>query len=481
MTAIELWQWDELVAASGGAADRRFNGPITGISIDTRTLGRDELFVALKDQRDGHEFVSAAFERGAAAALVSRDYVRQPGDGALVRVEDPLGGLERIGIAARARLAPDALVVAVTGSAGKTGTKEMLRAALAELGPVHASDKSFNNHWGVPLTLARMPANTRFAVFEIGMNHPGEILPLSRMVRPHIAIVTTVEPVHLAQFGSVEEIADAKAEIFAGLGPGGIAILNRDNPHYLRLGVAARRAGARIIAFGRAADADVRLLEVRSSPPGQTMTVDLEGATIEAGLSIPGEHIAMNALAVFAVARLAAARCEDTSRAFATALGALRRLVPPPGRGTRTQLEIGAATALLIDESYNANPASMRAALATMAGVPRDQFGRRIAVLGDMLELGAEGPSLHSDLKSALDEAGVDLVFASGPLMRHLFQVLPPERRGGWAEHADGLKAPLLATVTGGDVVMVKGSNGSRMAPLVEALKSKYSSAVERA
>ena len=459
-----LWSFDELVRACGGRPERETGAPITGLSIDTRTLEPGDLFVALKDQRDGHAFVTQAFKAGAAAALVADGYEPHPDDGPLIRVRDTLAGLEAIGRAARARLSGDARVIAVTGSAGKTGTKEMLRAGLARLAPTHAADKSFNNHWGVPLTLARMPAATRYGVFEIGMNHAGEITPLTRMVRPHVAIVTTVEAVHLAQFPSVEAIADAKGEIFLGLEPGGAAIINRDNPHFERLRGHAEAAGARVVTFGQDARADVRPKMLELAADGTSIELDLGGRTVRYRVAVPGTHIALNSLAV-------AAAFQDVGADVEQALAVLADLAPPPGRGVRSELPYGDGRILLIDETYNANPASMRAALAVLGTVPRAQHPRRIAVLGDMLELGPDEKQHHLALKPAIDAAGADLVFACGPNMEHLFAALEPGRQGGWAERSDGLVEPLLAALKPGDALMIKGSNGSRMGPLADALR----------
>ena len=461
-----LWTFDDLVGAAGGRAERATGRSVTGLSIDTRTLAAEDLFVALKDRRDGHDFVGAAFAAGAAAALVSETYEAKPGDGPLVRVPDVQAALEALGRAARARLSADARVIAVTGSAGKTGTKDMLRAALSRLGPTHGADKSFNNHWGVPLTLARMPAATRFGVFEIGMNHAGEIGPLSRMVRPHVAIVTTVEPVHLAQFSNVEAIADAKAEIFEGIEPGGTAVLNRDNVHFETLRRHAGEAGARVVSFGQDARADVRPKALEIAAEGTSIEIEIGGREIRYRVGVPGIHIAMNALAVAAAIEAAGADAEQ-------ALAALATVAPPPGRGVRTELPLAGGHILLIDESYNANPASMRAAFAVLGTVPRAAYRRRIAVLGDMLELGPEEKAHHLALKEAVDAAGTDLVFASGPNMEHLFAALPPERRGVWALRAEEIEEPLVARLEPGDVVMIKGSNGSRMGLLAEALRKR--------
>jgi UDP-N-acetylmuramoyl-tripeptide--D-alanyl-D-alanine ligase len=462
-----LWTFSELSAALGSEPEGGVDQPITGISIDTRTLQAGDLFVALKDQRDGHDFVSSAFEAGAAAALVSESYVRQPTDGALFRVPETLKGLEALGRAARARLSSSARVVAVTGSAGKTGTKEMLRACLAHLGATHASEKSYNNHWGVPLTLARMPRETQFGIFEIGMNHAGEIRPLTKMVRPHAAIVTTVEAVHLEYFPSVEAIADAKGEIFEGLVPGGTAIIKYDNPHADRLKAIAGRCGAKPVTFGFGANADVRGEDLKLDHDGSALTVRFRERCISLRLAMPGRHIAENALAVAAAIEAIGADVEE-------ALSVLADLQPPAGRGARSLLHIGGGEALLIDESYNANPASMRAALATLASVPRQKFSRRIAVLGDMLELGADAPALHEGLKDAVEEAGIDLIFACGPHMKGLYDALPKSKKGGYASTSSSLQGTLLSNLRRGDVIMVKASNGTRLGSVVAALKAQF-------
>jgi UDP-N-acetylmuramoyl-tripeptide--D-alanyl-D-alanine ligase len=476
MTSEALWTPELLVAAANAQLDGTIAHMITGFSIDTRSIAAGDVFVALKDVRDGHEFVTTAFKAGAAAALVASSYVRKPGDGALIRVDDPLRALERIGIAARTRLSPDARVIAVTGSVGKTGTKEMLRACLTPLGRTHAADKSFNNHWGVPLTLARMPAGTRYGVFEIGMNHPGEITPLVRMVRPHVAVITTVEPVHLAAFPSVEAIADAKAEIFDGLEAGkGVAILNRDNSHFARLAAACQACGARSVSFGQAAEATYRASAIQAGPDGSVITLvraGTQGLTYRIGA--PGLHLAQNSLAV--VAALDAVGAD-----LARVLPVLAQVTAPQGRGARSKLATPTGHVLLIDESYNANPASMRAALAAMATVPRatgNAIGaRRIAVLGDMLELGPQSVALHRELSSAIDAADVDLVFASGTHMKALHMDICPSVRAAWSERSDGLVEPLLAVVRAGDVIVVKGSLGSRMAVVVDALKVRFQGA----
>jgi UDP-N-acetylmuramoyl-tripeptide--D-alanyl-D-alanine ligase len=459
--AEALWTWEELVRATGGVADGTPAVPIVGFSIDTRAIAPGEVFVALTDKRDGHEFVPAAFDRGASAALVRNDYVGAPADGALLRVEDPLKGLEAIARAARAR--SDARIVAVTGSVGKTGTKEALRACLSRLGQTHAAEKSFNNHWGVPLTLARMPADSRYGVFEIGMNHAGEITPLAKLVRPHVAIITTVEPVHLQFFESVTAIAEAKAEILSGIEPGGTAVLNRDNTFFALLNERARAHGARVVSFGQSEAADVRPEVLRLGANGSDVIARAGHRRVAYRLGAPGAHIAQNSLAVIAALIALDADIEG-------GVGALASLTAAKGRGARIEVKRADGAILLVDESYNANPASMRSALAAMATMSREQYPRRIAVLGDMLELGEEAGRLHEELKEAVDAAEADLVFACGPHMQRLFQVLPAAQQGEWANTSDGIEAALVATVRGGDVVMIKGSLGSRMVPLVEVL-----------
>jgi len=456
------------MVATGGQCAGDPATAVSGFSIDSRSLEAGDGFIAIRgDNRDGHGFVGSALERGAACAVVEEAFPK--GDEArMVRVIDTFDALNDLGRAGRART-ERAVVIAVTGSVGKTGTKEALRLALEPAGTVHASSKSFNNHWGVPLTLANMPRDVAYGVFEIGMNHPGEIDALTKLVRPHIAIVTTVAPVHLGFFGSVEEIADAKAEIFHGLEPGGTAVLNRDNPHYERLAAHARKHGAEIVSFGEEEGANARLVACELGPDGSAVTADILGETVTYRLRVPGRHVVQNSLAVLAAVKLAGAGLAEA----AEALGAVQAQA---GRGQRLVIETKAGPVAIVDESYNANPASMRAALSTLGLAPRSAYKRRVAVLGDMLELGEEGPKLHRELAEAVDGAGVDVVFACGKLMSSLFQALPPGRQGGYAATSEELAPALLEGVRPGDIVMVKGSLGSRMAPLVEALRRRFES-----
>ena len=438
-----------------------------GVSIDTRTLEPGSLFVAIRGERDGHDFVGVALAKGAAAAVVAEDCASDmAGHGTLLVVREPLAAMEALGRTARAR--STAKVVAVTGSVGKTGTKEALRHVLGAQGATHASAASYNNHWGVPLTLARMPANARFGVFEIGMNHPGEILPLTAMVRPHVALVTTIAPVHIEHFASLDAIADAKGEIFTGLEPGGTAIINADQPHAARLKAHALASKAgRVVTFGADEGSDIWLRSVALGDDGSAVEASIFGRPIAYRLGSPGRHLAMNSLAVLAAVYALGADAE----AAALALAEVR---PPVGRGERIMLRAPGGAFTLVDESYNANPASMRAALDNLGRAPTGQGGRRIAVLGDMLELGAHGAEMHRGLAPAVEEAGVDLVFAAGPLMRAMWDALPSRRRGAYAQNAEALAAELLDALGAGDVVMVKGSLGSRMGPIVRAAQARY-------
>lgn len=465
-----LWTVHELAMAMDAIIAGRIvdtpEGAVGGISIDTRTLEKGDAFFAITgESSDGHDYVEAALSRGAALCVVARHrYAQLPAGLSVLVVDDVLKAMEAAGRAARAR--SRARIVGVTGSVGKTTTKEALRLALNADGLTHASAASYNNHWGVPLSLARLPRAAAYGVFELGMNHAGEIEPLVKMVRPHVGVITTIEPVHIAQFPSVEAIADAKAELFTGIEPGGAVVLNRDNPYFDHLANIARRLGiSTIIGFGESSDAQARLLSLAMQPQSSTAIADIMGTTVSFKVGLPGRHIVQNALAVLAAAKLAGAD-------LCLAAMALASLGPPPGRGVRTPIAVKGGLATVIDESYNANTASMRAALSVLAVTPVEGRGRRIAVLGDMLELGIAGEDLHRGL--APDTAPVDLVFCAGPLMRALWDALPEKRRGAWAPDAAALLPIVAERLRGGDVVMVKGSNGSRMGPLVRALVERF-------
>src|SRR6516165_2119820 len=463
-----LWSVEAMAAAMGAERAGPLPTGVPGISIDSRTLQRGEAFFAITgDNRDGHDFVRAALDRGAGLAVVAADrrgrFVK---DAPLLLVPDVLAGLRELARAARVR--SEAKIVAITGSVGKTGTKDALRLALAKDGATHVSVASYNNHWGVPLSLARCPASARYAVFEIGMNHAGEIEPLARLVRPHVAIITAIEPVHLEFFGSLEAIADAKAEIFLGLERGGAAVINRDNPQFAQLERSAQNANVeRIVSFGEHARADARLMKCSLQSDTSTVQARIFGTDVTYKLGAPGRHLVLNSLAVLAAAVLVGAD-------LALAALALVDLQPASGRGARLTLDMPGGKALLIDESYNANPASMRAALALLGHADVGPLGRRIAVLGDMLELGPRGAELHRELAMAVLAHDVDLVFCCGPLMHALWEALPSRRKGGYAETAAALESHVLGAVQPGDAVMVKGSLGSRMAPIVKALQSRY-------
>ena len=458
-----LWTRDELLAAIDGEYVGVLPAAVTGISIDTRTLSAGELFFAIKGERtDGHAFIEQAFAAGAALAIVSRDF-RGDASGPFLRVDDTLEALNALGRAGRNRSA--ARIIAVPGSVGKTGAKEMLRLMLGRLGSVHASDKSYNNHWGVPLSLARLPREAAYAVFEIGMNHSGEITPLTKMVRPHAAIITTIAPAHMQSFADVEEIAEAKAEIFQGLELGGAAILNKDNEYFHLLAARAREGGAgQIIGFGKQQGAEARLESVEAGASGSAVTAALLGEPVSYRLGAPGEHLVMNSLAAIAAIKAVGG---DASRAAQ----ALKGFGAPPGRGAQSVHEIAGGSLRLIDESYNANPVSMAAALAVLNTVGK---GRKLAVLGDMLELGPQSAAMHRGLADPIAEAGVDLVYCCGPEMRALFEALPEARRGAKAQQSAGLKDALLAALRPGDTVMIKGSLGSRMGLIVDSLKQQF-------
>jgi len=463
-----LWTLSAFVEAAGGRVKGDAGQEITGISIDSRTVQPGEAFVAIRgDRLDGHDYVVAALEAGASLALVSESKLPElPEDGRYVIVSDPLEALRKLGVAARLRT--HARIVAVTGSVGKTGTKEALRLTLESSGKVHASVASFNNHWGVPLTLARMPADTDFGVFEIGMNHPGEITPLVKMVRPHVAVITTVQPVHLEFFDSVEKIAQAKAEIFEGLEPDGIAVLNKDNLQFDLLKFLAVTAGVpRIYTFGEDPSADSHVQNVAGYPSGSSVDAVILGQEITYKIGAAGKHHVKNSLAVLT------AVC-DLGGDLAKAGLALDGMRAPKGRGEVNRLPLNGGDVFLIDESYNANPASMRAALAVLGQAPVKRPGRRIAVIGDMRELGTDADRLHADLSRPIEEAGIDAVYCAGPHMHALWEELPQKLRSHYAEDAKGLEDVLLSDVRPGDVVMIKGSLGTRMGPLVEALKKEY-------
>ncbi|HEV7598772.1 MAG TPA: UDP-N-acetylmuramoylalanyl-D-glutamyl-2,6-diaminopimelate--D-alanyl-D-alanine ligase [Bradyrhizobium sp.] len=463
-----LWTLSDMAEAMRATVSGALPNAITGLSIDSRTISPGEAYFAIKgDVHDGHDFVAAALKAGAALAVIeAAQREKFPADAPLLIVDDVLAGLVSLAHASRARLS--ARIIAVTGSVGKTSTKEALRRVLGAQGETHASAASFNNHWGVPLSLARCPASAQFAIFEIGMNHAGEIEPLVKMVRPHVAVITTVEPVHLEFFSGIEAIADAKAEIFVGLEPGGAAVLNRDNPQFARLRRRAKKLGiSRIVSFGADQKSEARLIDVSLHAACSAVHADILGHDVTYKLGMPGRHMAMNSLSVLAAASLAGAD-------LALAGLALSQAQPAAGRGVRHRLEVGSGEATLIDESYNANPASMAAALNVLGAAAVGPHGRRIAVLGDMLELGPTAAQLHRGLIDAVRANHIDLVYCCGALMRNLWDALSSGKRGGYAESADALESQVLAAIRAGDVIMVKGSLGSKMKTIVAALEKRF-------
>ena len=466
---VPLWTSAEAASATGGRAPDSWSA--TGVSIDSRSVEAGDLFVALAGpNHDGHDFVQAAFEREAAAAMVSRQPKARPEGAPLLLVVDTFEGLRTL--AGRARERSAAHFVAITGSVGKTGTKEMLARALAGCGTTHASAGNLNNHIGVPLSLARLPQDATYGVFEVGMNHPGEISPLSRLLRPQTALITTIAAAHTEFFSGLDAVADAKAEIFEGLEGGGTAVLNRDNAYFDRLAAAARSAGAgRIVSFGESGQAEARLLAWEPGAEGGAVTAAIDGAELRYEIAYTGRHWALNSVAALACVHAAGAAVEQ-------AASALRTLGPGAGRGVRHRIPVEGGFCALIDESYNASPAAVRAAIATLAETaPLAPGARRIAVLGDMLELGEAAARWHAELAGDLDAAGIDLVFTAGPLMAHLHRALDPARRGAHAAQSEDLTDILRAELRAGDVVLIKGSLGSRMGPVVQRLAADRSAA----
>ncbi|NEK21118.1 UDP-N-acetylmuramoyl-tripeptide--D-alanyl-D-alanine ligase [Sulfitobacter sp. JBTF-M27] len=466
---MSLWTSAEAAAATGGRAVGDW--ACNGVSIDTRTLEPGDLFVALKDVRDGHEFVAQALEKGAAAALVSRIPDGVAEDAPLLIVDDVLAGLEALGRAARARTA--AKVAAVTGSVGKTSTKEMLLAMLSDQGRTHASVASYNNHWGVPLTLARMPKDTEFAIIEIGMNHPGEIAPLARTAQPDVAMVTTVAAAHLEAFENVAGIAVEKASIFEGVKPGGVAVINADIEHAAILMAKAVDRRLRELEFGEHGF-QFKLLDVNVQDDTTVVQADADGTPLLFKIATPGRHFAMNGLGALAVV-------QALGGDLALAAQSLGRWSPYKGRGVRERIlldPVETHLALdLIDDSYNANPTSMAASLEVLAAaavtndIGRLSKGRRIAFLGDMKELGGDAEALHAGLAHLEAMKNIDMVHCVGPLMRALYEALPEHQRGAWTETSDEMVAGLRQKLDSGDVVLAKGSLSMKLGLIVDAIR----------
>lgn len=465
-----LWTSAEVIKATNGACSGTWSAE--GVSIDSRTVKPGDLFVALKGPNfDGHAYVLAALKNGAAAAIVESDIKDSDNyHNRLVMVKDTFAALGNLGTASRAR--SKAKIIAVTGSVGKTGTKEALRLGLSGVGKTHATEGNLNNHLGVPLTLARMPADAEFGVFELGMNHAGEIAPLSKMVRPHAAIITTVEAAHLEFFNSVADIADEKAAIMAGLEPGGTIVLPRDNAQHARLLAAAKTYKvANIVSFGTSGDSAARLVSWSLTPDGTQVAAEFDGERITYDMIVSGRHWALNSVAAIAAVRAIGAD-------FHRAAGTLAKLAAPEGRGARKTVNVAGGSILVIDESYNASPAAVRVLAETMAQMHQPVGGtlggkgggRLILALGDMLELGNGAAALHAGLAPSLKADEIDLVFTAGPLMENLHKALPSEMRGGHAKDSTALAPLVTAAVRAGDVVAIKGSHSSHMERVVAAL-----------
>ena len=467
MSKNPLWTAQDVAAATSGTPIGDWAA--SGVSIDSRSVEPGDLFIALVGPNfDGHDYVADALGKGAAAAMVHRPPRSVDPDAPLVIVDDTMEALTALGTYARLRFG--GTVVAVTGSVGKTSTKEALRTALSAQKPTFATTGNLNNHWGVPLSLSRMPAGHAYGVLELGMNHAGEIEPLSRLCKPDVAVITTVEAVHLENFDSVEGIADAKAEIFAGMTPAGTAILNRNNRHFPRLVAHARTAGiGRVWSFGEHPDAEARLLDCSLHATCSAVSASICGEVLQYSLSVPGQHWVLNSLGVLLAVKALGGDISAAARA-------LSKIQPLKGRGARSRIrllhddQVSAFT--LIDECYNASPTSIAASLSVLGTADPDGGGRRIAVLGDMLELGEQAAELHVGLKQPLVAADVDLVYACGPHMAKLFDALPPSMRGAYAPDSRELAVKVAEAAQPGDVIMVKGSLGSRMALVVDALQA---------
>ena len=463
MTRDLLWTDKTAGKATGGEATETFEAE--GVAFDSRQIESSDLFVALKgDETDGHRFVSQAFAKGAAAAMVDHKPEDVADQSPLLVVVDTSNGLEDLARAARART--KAKIAAVTGSVGKTGTKEALNHVLSAQAETHVSEKSFNNHVGTPLSLARMRPETQFGVFEVGTNAPGEIARLAELVRPHVALITTVEAVHVANFSGEDAIADEKAAVFAALEDGGIAVINGDNRHAATLMKHAQASPAgRIVRFGTSDECEHRLIERVATSQGSRITASIDGQAVTYILALPGHHQALNSVAVLAVAHHLGA---DVSEAAAS----LETLPALAGRGERHTVAVSGGQAVVIDESYNASPVAVRAALDVLGETETETVatGRRIAVLGDMLELGDDATSAHTGLSGDLIRNKVDLLFAVGPLMNRLYGELPPARRGGAAGDAGAIAMLLRDVVRPGDVILVKGSRRIGLEAVVAAL-----------
>ncbi|MGB1077176.1 MAG: UDP-N-acetylmuramoyl-tripeptide--D-alanyl-D-alanine ligase [Bdellovibrionales bacterium] len=459
-----IWTAKDAAIATDGKVNTDWNA--YGLSIDSRTVQKGDLFIALKGDADGHDYVLQALEKGAVAAMVSEMPKGCDDQTPLLMVEDTQKALEALGQGARYRV--NAKIVAVTGSVGKTGTKELLAQGLGAQGQTHAAQKSFNNHIGVPLTLASMHAGNDFGVFEVGMNHPGEITPLSEQVKPDVALITTVAPVHLEHFEEgIEGIAKAKAEIFEGMKTGSFAVVNYDIETFPILKAQADLNNVKVVTFGKNESADSVLKSCLVAANGTRINASIMGEDIAYSLQWSGEHIAMNSVAALTAIKLAGGDIQKAAKAMS-------QLQAPAGRGRREYLDIGDENnpVTLIDESYNASPTSMKAAFKVLALIDPGRGGRRIAVLGDMLELGDTAPQKHADLALPIRSANIDFVYTCGSLMKNLHKNLPNDNKGKHCENSSDLAEIVTDVLIPGDVVMVKGSLGSKMNVVVEALRA---------
>lgn len=467
---IALWQRDQLLAAIGGKTSGQIPASFNGISIDSRTINKGEMFFAIKGTNfDGHKFAGNAYRNGAAVLIVDREHEEgmKHLDAPLIVVDDVLAALENLARAARAR--SQAKIIAITGSVGKTTTKEALRHSLQTLGKVHANPASFNNQWGVPLTLARMPVDCEFGIFEIGMNHAGEIRHLVKLVQPHIALITLTGTAHLENFNNIDEIADAKAEIFEGVIKDGMALINADDKNFMKLRDKASACGIKDIrSFGESERADYRLLYVRLLSDCSCLKMSIQGVEAMIKIGAPGRHIVQNCLAVIGASDMF--KCDIAKIALS-----LSTFSAETGRGARYQLALPkGGSFILIDESYNANPISMRAALELLAATDSEKPSRKIAVLGDMLELGKAAPDLHRALLEPIHSAGVQLLFLVGAQMKHLDLVAQSELQTVWRSDAADIIPLIIAEIRDGDAVMVKSSNNIGTSKIVAAILDRF-------
>lgn len=464
MTLDYLWAADEILAALDGKLVAGKLQAANGVSIDSRDMQADDAFFAIKgDLFDGHDYAHVAAKNGASVVVISDvEFAAKISTAAVILVDDVLASLGRLAVAARLRT--QAKIIAITGSVGKTSTKEFLRACLEKCGNTHASIKSFNNHWGVPISLARMPKNTEYGVFEIGMNHLHEITPLVKMVRPDLALITTIAPAHLGHFKDLEEIALAKSEIFDGMAKNGVAILNRDNEFFEFLSQKARDKNITDIeSFGDNAHADMRLISANLLPAKSEVVATYKGIEFNYTISSAGSHQVKNSLGLLLAIACLGIDVNDV-------LPSLQSIELSDGRGAQSELKFRNGHIKFIDESYNANPASMVAAFGVLSAQQPTASGRKVAIVGDMLELGAESPQIHGQLAAELVNAKIDLVLACGSDMKNCYNLLPQDMRGGYAENSALLTKILNDKLLPNDVVMVKGSLGSRMSEIVNKI-----------